>query len=86
MYRNAKNVGYYMIGDGALDQLQALMAPKRDAMPAAPVIFFIDHFFRTTDLALPPPIQEWDQRIYVDTTEEPTCESVDAYAAEVKNS
>lgn len=84
MYRNAKNVGYYMIGDGALDQLHELMIPRRDAMPDAPAIYFIDHFFEKTDLANRLPILEWDQRIYVDTTDEPTCESVDNYANRVK--
>lgn len=84
MYRNAKNVGYYMIGDGALDQLHELMVPQRDAMPDAPVIYFIDHFFKHTDLVQRLPILEWDMRIFVDTTNEPTCESVDKYASEAK--
>lgn len=84
MYRNAKNVGYFMIGAGALGQLHDLMAPRRDAMPDAPVIYFIDHFFRTTDLVQRLPILEWDGRIMVDTTEEPSCESVDAYTEQVK--
>ncbi|MBD5642158.1 MAG: iron-containing alcohol dehydrogenase [Desulfovibrio sp.] len=84
MYRNAKNVGYYMIGDGALDQLHELMIPQRDAMPDAPVIYFIDHFFKKTDLVQRVPILEWDMRIFVDTTDEPTCESVDKYASEAK--
>lgn len=84
MYRNAKNVSYYMIGDGAIDQLHELMIPQRDAMPDAPAIYFIDHFFRKTDLVERLPILEWDQRVMVDTTEEPTCESVDAYTARVK--
>lgn len=80
MYRNAKNVGYYMIGDGALHQLDGLLLPRRDAMPDAPVVFYIDHYFEKTDMASRLPIQEWDLRIYVDTTEEPTCESVDHYS------
>lgn len=84
MYRNAKNVSYYMIGDGALSQLSDLMSPRRDAMPDAPAIFFLDHFFEKTGLANSLPIQEWDQRIYVDTTNEPTCESVDHYTDQVK--
>ena len=84
MYRNAKNVGHYMIGDGALHQLDELLLPRRNAMPDAPVVFYIDHFFKKTDMAQRLPIQEWDLRIYVDTTEEPTCESVDKYTDETK--
>lgn len=84
MYRNAKNVGYYMIGDGALNQLEELLAPRREAMPDSPAVFFIDHYFEKTDLASRLSILEWDQRIFVDTTREPSCESVDAYTDEVK--
>lgn len=84
MYRNAKNVGYYMIGFGALSQLDDLLLPLRTSMPDAPAVFFIDHYFKTTALVSRLPIQEWDIRIYVDTTEEPTCESVDKYSDETK--
>ena len=31
MYRNAKNVGYYMIGQGSLSQLGDLLAARRKA-------------------------------------------------------
>lgn len=84
MYRNAKNVGYFMIGSGALDQLREIMEPKREAMPDSPAIWFIDHFFEGSGLIETLPILEWDDRIFVDTTEEPTCESVDAYTERAK--
>ncbi len=84
MYRNAKNVGYFMIGDGALKQLPDLMEPKRAAMPDSPAIFFIDHFFEAKGIMESLPILEWDGRIFVDTTNEPTCESVDAYTERAK--
>ena len=80
MYRNAKNVSYYMIGDGALSQLPDLLLPRRDAMPDAPAIFFIDKYFEDTNLPERLPITEWDGRVFVDTTNEPSCESVDQYA------
>lgn len=80
MYRNAKNVSYFMIGDGALDQLHELMRPQREAMPDSPAIYFIDHFFENRELIEQLLILEWDGRIFVDTTNEPTCESVDRYA------
>lgn len=84
MYRNAKNVSYYMIGDGALNQLGELLAPRRDAMPDQPAVFFIDHYFEKTDLVARLPVQEWDMVLYIDTTDEPTCESVDGYTDRVK--
>ena len=85
MYRNAKNVGYYMIGPGALTQLPDLLLPLRTKEPDAPAIFFIDHFFEKTDLVERLPIQEWDIRLMIDTTNEPTCESVDMYTERVKH-
>lgn len=85
MYRNAKNVGYYMIGDGAVNQLYDLLSPLRTANPDCPVIYFIDRFFeKSTDLVSQLPILEWDGRVFVDTTEEPTCASVDNYAETCK--
>ena len=49
MYRNAKNVGYYMIGSGSLAQLGDLIAARRAAVNG-PAVFFIDHFFEGKDL------------------------------------
>ena len=48
MYRNAKNVGYYMIGQGSLSQLGDLMAPRRKAV-SGPAVFFLDHFFHSME-------------------------------------
>lgn len=84
MYRNAKNVGYYMIGDGALAQLQDILAPRREAMPNSPVVYFLDHYFENSSLCGQLPIFEGDQVVYVDTTEEPTTDSVDGYTDQVK--
>ncbi|MBQ7585145.1 MAG: iron-containing alcohol dehydrogenase [Desulfovibrionaceae bacterium] len=82
MYRNAKNVGYYLIGAGSLKQLEAILAPLR--AKGGPCIFFLDHFFKNQDLASRLPKLEQDLLIYVDTTEEPTTESVDGYRDQVK--
>ena len=84
MYRNAKNVGYYMIGDGALAQLEDILAPRREAMPDAPAVYFLDKYFENTNLREQLPILEWDGVVYVDTTEEPTTDSVDGYTEQVK--
>lgn len=84
MYRNAKNVGHYMIGKDSINQLDELLLPLRTKTGEAPVIFFIDHFFEKTDLPSRITIGEWDQRIFVDTTEEPNCESIDNYTNKVK--
>ena len=44
MYRNAKNVGYYMIGKGSLSQLGDLLAVRRKAQ-AGPAVFFSGPLF-----------------------------------------
>lgn len=84
MYRNAKNVGYYMIGKGCLSQLGDLLAVRRKAQ-AGPAVFFLDHVFADGALASSLPVENRDLVIYVDTTGEPTTESVDTYTAQTKS-
>lgn len=82
MYRNAKNVGYYMIGMGALSQLGDLLAPRR--AQGGPAVFFLDHFFKDGGLASTLPVEDGDHIVYVNTDAEPTTDSVDGHADEVK--
>ncbi|MEG2171804.1 MAG: alcohol dehydrogenase, partial [Desulfovibrionaceae bacterium] len=67
MFRNAKNVGYYMIGQGCLTELGGLIDARR-ALHDGPAVFFLDHFFEKTNLHDRLPIQSGDQLLYVDTT------------------
>ncbi|MDR1857753.1 MAG: iron-containing alcohol dehydrogenase [Desulfovibrio sp.] len=83
MYRNAKNVGYTMIGKGSLDQLGDVLNPQRKKVDG-PAIVFIDHYFKGGALAARLPLESRDIVIYVDTTDEPTTESVDGYADRAK--
>ncbi|MCR4666092.1 MAG: iron-containing alcohol dehydrogenase [Desulfovibrio sp.] len=83
MFRNAKNVGYYMIGKGSLSQLGDVLEKRRSSVKG-PAVFFLDHFFRNQDLAKKLPLAPNDILLYVDTTEEPTTHGVDAYTAQVK--
>ena len=83
MLRNAKNVGYYMIGKGSLGELENLLKPRYEAVEG-PVVFFIDHFFKDKDLHTRLPIRQWDMVLYVDTTEEPTTDYMDELTARVK--
>jgi len=84
MYRNVKNIGYYMIGKGALSQLGDILRPLRTANPQGPAIFFIDHYFNSTDLTSRLPMESRDMIICVDTTAEPTTQGVDDYTADTK--
>ena len=83
MFRNAKNVGYYMIGQGSLSQLGDLMAPRRKAV-SGPAVFFLDSFFQGKDLVEKLPVESGDMVLYVSTASEPTTDSVDGYTAQVK--
>lgn len=82
MYRNAKNVGYVMIGSGAINQLGDILAPRRKE--GTPAVWFFDHFFEHNDLTGRLPVESGDIVIYVDTTDEPTTDGVDAYTKDVK--
>ena len=83
MYRNAKNVGYYMIGAGALTQLEDILAPHRKG--TGRTVYFIDHYFDGKDLHTQLPVQNWDQIIYVDSTNEPTTDYIDIMAEKVRS-
>lgn len=82
MYRNAKNVGYCMIGAGALSQLGDILAPHR--AEGGPALFFIDHYFKDKSLINALPVESKDLVVYVNTDNEPTTDSVDAYAAQAR--
>ena len=83
MYRNAKNVSYYMIGQGALAQLDDLVSARR-AVHDGPAVYFLDHFFEDKNLHDRLPVMPGDQVVYVDTTDEPTTEYMDVIAAKLR--
>ena len=85
MYRNVKNVPYYIFGKGSLAQLGDLLLERRQAEGKG-VVFFIDHFFYGKDLAARLPVEQGDRIIYVDATHEPTTDYMDELAAKVRES
>ena len=60
MYRNTKNVPYYVFGRGSLAQLGDLLKPRREAVDG-PVVYFVDHFFRDHELIGRLPMEKGDQ-------------------------
>jgi len=83
MYRNVKNVPYYIFGKGSLAQLGDLVRERRHTEGKG-VVFFIDHFFHGKDLAARLPVEQGDRVIYVDVTHEPTTDYMDVLAAKVR--
>lgn len=66
MYRNTKNVPYYVFGRGSLAQLGDLLKPRREAVDG-PVVYFVDHFFRDHELIGRLPMEKGDQLHFVDS-------------------
>ena len=81
-YRNAKNVGHVMIGQGSIAQLEEVLAPLR--AKGGPAVWFFDHFFTHNDLPKRLPVAQGDVVVFVDTSEEPTTDGIDAYTGQVK--
>ena len=84
MYRNVKNVPYYIFGKGSSAQLGDLLRERRKAGGGG-VVFFIDSFFQGKDLVARLPATPDDRLIYVDSTHEPTTDYVDALAAQSRD-
>lgn len=82
MYRNTKNVPYYIFGQGSFAQLPDLLKPRREAVDG-PVVFFVDHFFRNHELTQRLPMEKGDQLIFVDTSSEPEVNYMDELKASV---
>ena len=76
--RNTKNVPYYLLGFGAFDGLGDLTDARR--AHGGPVFFYVDHYFQNKDLVQKIPAKSGDKIVFVDTTEEPTVEYMDALA------
>jgi|GEM_PF-2800233 len=78
MYRNTKNVPYYVFGRGSLAQLGDLLNPRREAVDG-PVVYFVDHFFRDHELIGRLPMEKGDQLHFVDSSSEPEVTRIDAF-------
>lgn len=81
--RLTKTVGQYLLGNGALAEIGRLLSEKV-ATPQDRVVYLIDHYFRDGALAARLPVKPADSVIYIDTTDEPTTEGVDALTAQVR--
>ena len=78
MYRNTKNVPYYVFGRGSLAQLGDLLKPRREAVDG-PVGYFVDHFFRDHELIGRLPMEKGAQLHFVDSSSEPEVTRIDAF-------
>ncbi len=82
-FRNFKLTGYVVYGNGCFDQLGEIIAPKRK--PNAPMIFFVDEYFRDKPALLNRlPVQGNDKTVFIDISHEPKTSYVDRLRDELK--
>jgi 3-deoxy-alpha-D-manno-octulosonate 8-oxidase len=81
--RMTKTVGEYLLGAGAVSQFEQVLSGRVKG-PDDRVVYLLDHFFSDGKLATRFPVKLADSLIYVDTTNEPTTDGVDALVAELR--
>jgi 3-deoxy-alpha-D-manno-octulosonate 8-oxidase len=83
MLRNFKTVSRFLYGRGAFEQLEDLTAEVRDD-PTGGVAFVVDDVFRESPVADRLPLRGADAVLWVNVDEEPSTETVDALAEEIR--
>jgi 3-deoxy-alpha-D-manno-octulosonate 8-oxidase len=81
-FRNFKMVDYVVYGRGSFNQLDEILAPRRQE--GKPMIFLVDHFFEGKPLESRIPLQGRDKVVFADVTYEPKTTYVDKLAQELK--
>ncbi|HTR31445.1 MAG TPA: iron-containing alcohol dehydrogenase family protein [Puia sp.] len=81
-FRNFKMVGYVVYGRGSFNQLDEILATRRQG--GAPMIFLVDRFFADQPLAGRIPVRGGDKIVWADVTYEPKTSYVDQLADELK--
>jgi len=81
-FRNFKMVGYVVYGRGSFNQLDEIIAPRRQQ--GKPMIFLIDHFFEGKPLIDRIPVRGNDKIVYADVRYEPKTSYVDQLAQQLK--
>lgn len=84
MYKNSKNVGHYLFGNGAINQLEQTLN-ETCPMKEGHVVYFIDHYFQDSELVKNLPITDFDKVLYVDSRSEITTDLIDTFTAELRS-
>jgi 3-deoxy-alpha-D-manno-octulosonate 8-oxidase len=82
--RSTKTVGEYLLGAGAVDHFEEMLCDRGERLDGR-VVYLFDHYFSNGELARRFPIEDRDSVIYVDTTNEPTTEGVDALTRQLRS-
>lgn len=82
-FRNFRMVNYVIYGKGSFNQLDDILAPQRKG--DAPMIFFVDEFFRDNQAFLSRiPLRGKDKIVIIDVTYEPKTSGVDKLRDDLK--
>lgn len=82
-FRNFRMVNYVVYGRGSFNQLDEILAPQRKG--EAPMIFFVDEFFRDKQEFLSRiPLRGKDKIVIIDVTYEPKTSGVDKLRDDLK--
>jgi 3-deoxy-alpha-D-manno-octulosonate 8-oxidase len=74
MTNNSKNVLNYMFGSGAIDNLKDILDKKIDN---GYIVYYIDEYFKDSDLVDKLPINKKDELFFVQTKDEPKTDKID---------
>lgn len=74
---NSKNVLNYMLGKGALNNLELILNNKESENKY--VVYFVDEYFRNSELLQKTPIQDKDEIFFVQTKDEPKTKFINEF-------
>ena len=75
---NSKNISKYIFGKSAITQLEDILKEKKDSNEKY-IIYYIDEYFRNSDLIKKLPISNLDEIYFVSTVNEPKTETINQY-------
>jgi 3-deoxy-alpha-D-manno-octulosonate 8-oxidase len=81
-FRNFKMVSYVVYGRGSFNQLDEILAPRRNGN--SPMIFLVDHFFENKPLVNRIPLHAADKILFADVNFEPKTKQVDELTSKLK--
>jgi 3-deoxy-alpha-D-manno-octulosonate 8-oxidase len=79
---STKMVGTLFFGDNSLEKLEDILSLKRND---GGIVFFVDHYFEANPNPLLKYLKPQDHSFFVDSSEEPTTEQVDALTEKLRS-
>ena len=77
MINNSKNILNYMFGKGAIDNLESILKNRKSENNY--VVYYIDEYFKNSELVSKLPIQNVDEIFFVQTKDEPKTQFINKF-------